>query len=825
MDNNKNELPIEQILPQLIDHFRTENNAALIAEPGAGKTTRVPLALMDEDWLAGQKIIMLEPRRLAARSAAAYMARALGEKVGERVGYRVRLDTKVSSSTVIEVVTEGILTRMLQHDPSLPRVGMIIFDEFHERSIHADTGLALALESQSVLRDDLKVLVMSATLEGEPVSELLGGAAVLSCTGRSYPVTTVYAPPLPGQALEQAAAASVMTALHDCSGDILVFLPGMREIRRTHEALRNLPLSSDVVLRELHGQLSQEQQDLAVQTDSNGLRKVVLSTSIAETSLTIQGIGAVVDSGYTRVEEYSYRTGLPLLVTHRVSKAAADQRRGRAGRLAAGTCYRLWSVEEHARLRPAAVPEILRTDLLPLALELAVWGVKDPGQLSWMDEPPSHAVQHGRGILSLMGALNTTSGAAEHGRRMAELSIHPRLAHMLILGKSLNIGALACKLAALLQDREALHDAGGAGDHDIVTTLETMNIRHQSHARISAEAGILMKKLGVEEDQRNDLESAGILLAFAYPDRIARKRGNGSFLLRSGRGIMFKTAVPLSRCEYIVAVGVDDRGADGIIQVAAELNSLEMEQHFSSDIKEIKKVTWDSEGGRVKSVIQKMLGEIMVSEKQDPRPNDDDVAAAVIEGIRREGLKLLGWSKQSMQWRQRVAFMGFQHDEWPDFSDTALLNSLEEWLLPYLAGVRSRQELKALHAGELIAHRLSWEQRQQLELEAPTRLEVPSGSRIPIRYDDPAAPAVEVRLQEVFGLDRTPRIGGGSVPVTFHLLSPARRTVQITSDLDSFWRGAYFEIKKDLKGRYPKHYWPDDPFNATPTNRVKPKLK
>ncbi|MBO2944190.1 ATP-dependent helicase HrpB [Paenibacillus sp. F411] len=827
------QLPIDQILPTLLHHFRDNTSGVLIAEPGAGKTTRVPLAFLTETWLKGHKIIMLEPRRLAARSAAAFMANALGEAVGARIGYRVRADSRVSPETVIEVVTEGVLTRMLQEDPELTGVGMIIFDEFHERNLHGDLGLALALECQSVLREDLRLLVMSATMEAEPVSRLLGGAEIITCSGRSYPVETFYMPPPSGQALEVSVAAAIIRSLHETSGDILVFLPGMKEIERTGRALRSAGLPEHAVVRQLHSRLRQPEQELAVAPDAAGRRKIILSTSISETSLTIPGVTAVVDSGWMRTEEYSRRTGLPQLVTRRVSRASADQRQGRAGRVQAGACYRLWSPEEHAALQIHTPAEILRSDLSSLTLELAVWGIQDLAELHWLDEPPSASMDAGRELLSLLQAVDAAGKVTPHGRSLAKLGLHPRLAHMLIKGKELGQGSLACLLAAFLQEKESGADTGG--NPDLAVRIERLidqlsrDTADSSHndgtpwSEISREMRRLMSKLNVKPVLPMDADGSSLLLAFAYPDRIAVQREQGHFVLRSGRGAVFRGDTPLARLPLITAAVVDDRGTTATIQAAASLELHVLERHFKEQLYMKKIVNWHEEAGRIKAVQAVMLGHLKLSERMDPHPDEAAVIQAVVGAVRREGLGLLSWSTQSLQWKQRMQFMSSHNTDWPSVDDEALRDTLEEWLAPYLSGVRSRQDLKKLKAGELLAHKLSWDQRQKLEEWAPTHIQVPSGSRIPIQYEDPAAPYVEVRLQEVFGLQQTPRLGASRTPLTFHLLSPARRPVQITKDLESFWQHAYFDIKKDLKGRYPKHYWPENPLEAEATNKVKPR--
>lgn len=835
---NRNELPIQQVLPMLKETFREQDSAVLIAEPGAGKTTQTPLAFMDEPWLEGKKIIMLEPRRLAARSAASYMASSLSEPVGKTVGYRVRMDSRVSAETKIEVVTEGILTRMLQSDPELSGIGMIIFDEFHERSIHADTGLALALETQSVLRNDLKLLVMSATLEAEPVAALLGDAPVIRCAGRTYPVETIYAPVPSSQPLEQGVAAVICRALFEGEGDVLVFLPGVREIRRTTQELESAGLPRNIIIRELYGQLSSDKQDEAIRQDSGGCRRIVLSTSIAESSLTLEGIRIVVDSGYMRTEVFSPRTGLPQLITRRVSKASADQRRGRAGRLASGRCYRVWTEVEHMHLPETNTPDIRQSDLAPLALELAAWGVREPEEMSWLDTPPSAVFQQGRELLQQLGALDAGGSVTSHGRKMAELGMHPRLSHMLLMGKELGHGALACRLAVLLQERDLISSSEAAADCDVRTRVERLLLMEQgqitAHGRMDVKEGTvkrliqeirhLSQQLHLNRESKLDVTLCGLMLSFAYPDRIAKNRGGGSFLLRSGRGAVLKSVQHLSRAEYIVAATVDDKGAEGSIQLAAWLDSDVIGRYHGDDMFDMKEVLWDSSAGAVRARIKRTLGAILVKEQVYAQPTDEEISTAVLEGIRKEGLSLLSWNKQAVQLRQRMSFMKRHHSDWPDVSEEVLMNTLEEWLEPYLEGARSRHTLQRLQTAVLLENLLTWEQRQQLHKEAPTHIKVPSGSSIPVDYQDPLNPFLAVRLQEMFGLPETPRIAGGRVPLTIHLLSPAQRPVQVTSDLSSFWSSGYFEVKKDLKGRYPKHYWPDDPLQAIPTNRTRAKM-
>lgn len=824
-------LPIEAVLPVLKHALGGHANAVLIAAPGAGKTTRVPLALLNEAWLAGNKIIMLEPRRLAARSAAKYMATAIGEAVGETVGYRVRMDTKVGPRTRIEVVTEGVLTRMLQDDPALDGVGLVIFDEFHERSLQADLGLALSLQTQELFREDLKLLVMSATLEAEPVARLLGDAPVVVSEGRAYPVETIYRPRPAGMYLEDAVATVVVDALRAHEGDILVFLPGIGEIRAVEAKLGGVVAEMNgrgVRILPLHGSLPIEAQDAAIAPNRTGGRKVVLSTSVAETSLTVEGITVVVDAGLMRVSRFSPRTGMSRLETVPVSAASADQRRGRAGRLGPGTCYRLWSREEQDRLAPRSIPEIMEADLSPLLLELAVWGAGDPAELAWLDSPPLPALQQAKELLAQLGAMDADGGAVTaHGKRMSEYGVHPRIAHMLLKALPLGLGAVACELAVLLSERDIVK---GRADADIRLRLEALHGRGGAtvdegvRRRLQDEAGRLKRGLGLSGggEGAGAADACGLLLAFAYPDRIARQRDNGKYLLSGGRGAAFASGQALSREEWIVVADVDDAGTDSRIRLAAPLAYSNLLEHLKEDMHEETDVYWDSESQTVRARTRRRLGAIVLEETPTHRPPAELVLAGLLKSIRAEGLAMLPWTRTARQYQERVLFVRRHDPEWPDLSDGALSDHLEEWLSPYAEGMRGRSDLQRLNVKDLLEAMLSWEQRRLLDTYAPTHWTVPSGSRLPIDYADIDAPALAVRLQELFGLAETPRIAGGRVALTLHLLSPAQRPVQVTRDLASFWRSAYFEVRKDLKGRYPKHYWPDDPLEAQATRRAKP---
>lgn len=838
------DLPIEQILPELREALRTRTGAVLEAPPGAGKTTRVPLALLDEPWLAGRKIVMLEPRRLAARAAAQRMASTLGERVGERVGYRMRMETRSGPTTRIEVVTEGVLTRFLQSDPALEDVGIVIFDELHERSLQADLGLALALQSQSLLRDDLRILAMSATLDGAAVAAILGDAPVITSEGRSFPVETHYLERRSEERIERQAATAVVKALAREEGDILLFLPGAGEIRRTAALLEEANLSPTIRIAQLHGMLAQEEQDLAIEPSPPGRRKVVLATSIAETSLTIEGIRVVIDSGLMRVPRFSPRSGMTRLETLRVSRASADQRRGRAGRLGPGVCYRLWTAAENEHLLEHSAPEILEADLAPLALDLAEWGVGDPGELAWIDQPPRASFAQARELLAELGALDRGGTITEHGRRMARLALHPRLAHMLLEGKQLGHGGVACNLAALLSERDIFRATPGAADSDLRLRLEALrdiegrtkgeSYRDTIHTRgATIDRGAAQRALQqartwrrqLEINEEGDVEACGLLLAFAYPDRIGGMRPGqpGRFLLRNGAGAHFTETQLLAESSWIVVADLDGQRRESRIFLAAPITLDDIEHHFGEQIESEDVIAWDDDGGVVRSRRRERLGALLLREASLADPDPERVSEALVAAIEEKGLTMLPWTTGAQRTQERMIFMHKSDPTWPDVGDDALFATMRDWLAPHLLGIRRREELARLDLTGILLSLLSWEQRAALDELAPTHLDVPSGSRIPIDYSNPEAPLLAVRLQELFGMTETPRIARGRVPVTIQLLSPANRPVQVTRDLASFWRTTYFEVKKDLKGRYPKHYWPDDPMQATPTSRAKPR--
>ena len=836
---NRELMPIDEVLPLLIEKLKVFGRAVLTAEPGAGKTTRTPLALLNEAWLDGQQIIMLEPRRLAARAAAVYMAQQLGEQVGETVGYRIRTESRVSDRTRITVVTEGILTRMLQNDPGLDGVGLIIFDEFHERSLHADLGLALAMQSRSLLREDLRIMVMSATLDAAAVAGLLEDAPVIDCQGSMYPVETKYMPQGANEPLEAAVSRVVQYALSAHSGSLLVFLPGAGEIRRVLSALEPR-VGSDCMLTPLYGALPQELQQQAIAAPPPGKRKIVLATSIAESSLTVSGITVVIDSGLRRTALFSPRTGMSRLATMRAARDSADQRRGRAGRLAPGVCYRLWSEAEHRLLTPATPPEMLEADLTPLALELAAWGAS-PEELRWLDVPPAAPYRQAAGLLRQLGALDAAGAITPHGRQMAQLGLHPRLAHMLLRAVPLGLSRAACRLAALLEERDLFRGQAAARDSDLRSRLSLVMTTGEAGSGPSRHADVdrsaLQRLLQVSSQWERQLHKlslaghsaqedwqsyCGLLVSLAYPDRIAQRRSDGRYLLRSGRGAAFRTRQLLGEEPFLAIAEVDDEGAEGRILLAAPLSEEHLHQFYREQMEEGARADWNEQTGTVQVRRRLTLGAILLQDRPDPHPTPERITEALLAAVAEQIDVLLPWNAKSKQLQARVEFLRRLDPSWPDLRSETLAASVHDWLAPYVSGMRKRSELQSLSMYMILENMLGWDRMQELQAEVPTHLQVPSGSRIPIQYEGPQAPYVSVRLQEVFGMIETPRIGYGRIPITLHLLSPASRPVQVTSDLRSFWSGTYFEIKKDLKGRYPKHYWPEDPLQATATRRVRP---
>jgi len=845
-------LPIEEALPELRRTLAQQSAVVLQAPPGAGKTTLVPLALLDEPWLAGKRIVMLEPRRLAARAAAGRMSQLRGEAVGETIGYRIRFESKISEATRIEVLTEGILTRRLQNDPALEGVGLVIFDEFHERHLHADLALALCVDSQHGLRDDLKILVMSATLDGEAVSRLLNQAPIVSSAGRSFPVEVSYLPRDPEGRLPVTVAAAVQRAVEEQEGDVLVFLPGAGEIRRTQDLLEGM-LGGSADLLPLYGDLPWESQQRAIQPGS-GRRRIVLATPIAETSLTIEGVRIIVDSGFARVPQFDPVSGLSRLVTQRISRASAEQRAGRAGRTAPGFCYRLWSETTQRGLIPQAVPEIRSADLAPLALELAAWGVQDASHLAWLDPPPPASLAQARTLLSELEALDDTGRITEAGRSLAQLPLHPRLAHMLRTAEKLQRGALACDIAALLSERDIFRGEARRSC-DLAERVEALQGYRRGGRKAAAASGAdanacqraeqaarqWRRLIRVREDEAliADPDEIGLLLALAYPDRIAMQRepNEPRYLLANGRGARLPDWELRLRQPFLVAANTDAAAVsagsrapgstaasgEGVIYLAASVRAETLVRHFASHIRKDEEVRWDADQQAVVARRLERLGALVLDESPLRAADPDLLRAAMLDGIRLLGIAALPWSEEARALQARVLSMGqwFPEERWPDFSDAVLAENLVAWLGPYLNGITRRSHLAKLDMSAILKAQLDWKQVQQLDAEAPTHLEVPSGSRLKLDYQPGESPVLAVKLQEMFGLADTPRIARGRVPVTLQLLSPARRPIQVTQDLKGFWERTYVEVKKELKGRYPKHPWPDDPWNAVPTARTK----
>jgi len=835
----KQSLPIDTILPELQRSLALHAAVVLEAPPGAGKTTRVPLALLDEPWLAGNSILMLEPRRLAARGAAGFMAEELGEACGQTVGYRVRFDNQVSRNTRIEVVTEGILTRRLQQDPELDGVGLVIFDEFHERNLHSDLALSLCRDAQQGLREDLKLLVMSATLDGDRIAALLD-APVIRSHGRSYPVDIRYLPRDPEGRLPETVAGAVERALKADPGDCLVFLPGAGEIRRTETLLSERLSNVDIEILPLFGDLPFDAQQRAILPSASGHRKVVLATAIAETSLTIEGVGVVIDSGWQRVPRFDPRSGLTQLETVRVSRASAEQRAGRAGRLGPGVCYRLWGEGTQRGLIPYNAPEILEADLMPIALELAQWGIDDVQMLTWLDPPPVGAFAQARELLQQLQALDEHLRITQVGREMVALPMHPRLSHMLIKARSMELGAVACDVAALISERDPLRNLEGERRCDFALRLEALHAhrtegnRGARHFGADAAACAAVERASRQSrrllkvqanDAPVDESQVGLLLALAYPDRIAQRRspGAGRYLLSNGRGARLLNECAISS-ELIVAASLDGRGDESRVFLAASVKQPELEKVMGERITWQSMVSWDRNNEAVVARDEQRLGALVLAHRPLAKPDPEKIAQVMLDGIRDMGLESLPWSDEARQLQARLCSLAHWQPQagWPDTSDQALLSSIEEWLSPYLGGMSRRDHLTRLNMYDILKNRLAWDKQQQLEQAAPTHLQVPSGSRKKLSYStDGSPPVLAVKLQELFGLADTPTVAAGKVAVMLHLLSPAQRPLQVTQDLKSFWNNTYPEVKKEMKGRYPKHPWPDDPWNAPPTARAK----
>ena len=833
-------LPIAPVLADLRAALGRHRSAVLVAPPGAGKTTAVPLALLQSPWLSGKRLLLLAPRRLAARAAAYRMAALLDEPVGETVGYRIRMESRVGPRTRIEVITEGVLTRMLQSDPALAGVGIVIFDEFHERSLDADLGLALCREVQGVFNESLRLLVMSATLDPAPVTTLLNNAPLIHCEGRAFPVETRYVPSLPARPLERALTDILLRSAAAAEGNILAFLPGAPEIRRVARLLTAAGLGDRWDVAPLYGNLTRARQDAAIAPPPAGRSKIVLASAIAETSLTIEGIRVVVDSGLQRAPRFDARAGMTRLVTLPVSRASADQRRGRAGRLGPGICYRLWSEAAHTTLSAHNRPEILDTDLAGLALELAQWGVASPDALGWLDPPPAGTFEQAGVLLADLGAIDEHGRITAHGRRMAELPLHPRLAHMILAARQEGLGGSACEVAAILSERDPLTFTGGMRDADLRLRMDALHA-FKAHApmtlpgcsvdtgavrQILKVAAVLQKRMGATALQ-SSRPDVGRLLAWAYPDRIACRRPGsvGRYLMTNGRGAFFDPPDPLGTHEFLVIAELDGERRDARIFMAAAYDRDTLMEQFSRRVQWQERVDWDAQRQAVAAVRRLTLGALTLQSEPLADPDPRALTAAMITGIRTGGIGVLPWTRSLRTWQARVMLLrrvAAGAADWPDLSDSALTADLEAWLGPGLEGVTSIRALARLDLQNALRSRLSRRQQKLLDTWAPTHVVVPSGARRPIDYS-PDVPVLAVRLQEMFGAVDTPSIAAGRLPLQLHLLSPAGRPAQITRDLAGFWRNSYPSVKKELKGRYPKHYWPDDPLKALPTARARPR--
>lgn len=821
------DLPVTAVLPQIRTALESFGAAILVAPPGAGKTTVVPLGLLDEAWRGDGRIVLLEPRRLAARAAARRMAALLGEDVGDTVGYAMRMENRSSARTKILVVTEGVLSRMILDDPELSGVSALIFDEFHERSLDGDFGLALALDVRSALRPDLRLLVMSATLDGARVARLLDGAPVIESEGRTFPVEIRHRERKAGEPIEEAMARAVRDALADETGSVLAFLPGQREIERTAERLEGR-LSADTDIVPLYGQLDGKAQDAAIRPAPAGRRKVVLATSIAETSITIDGVRIVIDSGLSRLPRYEPAAGLTRLETVRVSKASAEQRAGRAGRTQPGIAIRLWRAEQTAALPAHTPPEILEADLSGLLLDCAAFGVSDPASLRFLDAPPAPALAEARALLTTLGALDEAGRLTETGAAMRRLALPVRLAHMVAEAARTGDASQAAQIAMLLTER-------GLGGDSTDLELRLMRLQTDRSPRAVA-ARRLAERLARTAGPGTALTAAspasvavetsgiGALLLHAWPDRVARARGErGRFILASGSGAMLDATDPLAGEPYLVVAELQGRAQNARITAAAAVSETDIRSRLARRIETRRETAFDPGRRTVRLRETARLGAILLSERMLPAPSGEEANSAILDAIRTHGLELLPWNKESEALRRRLAWLHRAlGPPWPDMSDAALNERLDEWLAPYLTGEASLASIRPGALAEGLMVLVPHELQRKLGTLAPSHFDAPSGSRIPIRYDD-EAPVLAIRVQELFGLDRHPAIAGGAVPLTLELLSPAHRPIQTTRDLPGFWRGSWADVRADMRGRYPKHVWPENPIEATPTHRAKPR--
>lgn len=813
--------PVSEIVPRLKSVLSGGNRCVLSAPPGAGKTTVLPLELMEEEWLGDKKILVLEPRRLAAYAAACRLAENLGEAPGKRIGYRMRLESKPGSR--VEIVTGGVLTRMIQHDSELRDYGCIVFDEFHERSVDSDLGLALTLDVQDALRPDMRILLMSATVDCAAAAELLGSCPVVESLGRSYPVTTLYRQRNTGRDMNALVRDTVMHALEHESGGILVFLPGEGNIRTLESELKKCT-ADNIRIHPLFGRLSNEQQRAAIAPAPDGVRKIVLATSIAESSLTIDGVRIVVDVGLTRKLDYDPVTDMSRLETVKISKASADQRRGRAGRLEPGVCYRLWTEQEHEALADYTAPEILNCDLAPVALELAVWGVSSPEELRWLDMPDKSAWARSCELLRDLEALDDSGRINAHGKALARTGLHPRLGHMIVKAMELGYGRLACEIAAIISE----YDIRKLHSPDLSEAVTDLRRACRGYERAGQFRSDLCRRMSVNHALRqgdaDDIDNTGLLLAFAWPDRIARRRESGgmTYVMTCGRGARFRTGELLMKHEFIVAAEVDSGDRDALIYLAAPLERKDIDRFFRHRYRTETAMDIDRRTLRFEERV--FLGGMMLESRQLTNPASDKVLAAILEFIRRQGLAVLEWTPALEEFRSRIAFLyGADPDhDWPDMSDAALLDNLEKWLAPFVVAEAKRDFIKNIDLKNALKSLIPWDILKLVDSLAPELVEVPSGSRLKVDYSG-RRPVLAVRIQEMFGCAETPAVLDGRVKLLLHLLSPARRPVQISDDLKSFWSESYKYVKSEMKGRYPKHHWPDNPLEAEAASRIKPR--
>lgn len=810
------DLPVTEIITEVQTQLSSGNTLLVNAPPGAGKSTLLPLALFEEGWLQGKKIIILEPRRLAAKTIAWRMSSLLNEEVGQTVGYRIRMDTKVSKHTKIEVVTEGILTRMLHNDNALEEVGLVIFDEFHERNLQADLAMALCREAQQVLRPDLRILIMSATLNMPQLQQLLK-APLIESKGRQYPVEIIYEGEADETLLPELTARAVVKAVNEKPGDALVFLPGEAEIKKCADILNSL--LNDFKIHPLYGQLPQHEQHAAIFPNKQGKRKIVLATSIAETSLTIEGIKIVIDSGFARTSRFDVKSGLSRLETIRISKDAADQRAGRAGRLSAGVCYRLWTTATHTRLAEHRIPEIMEADLTTLVLDMAKWGVSDINQLTWLTPPPKASLNQASETLHQIAALENNR-ITEHGKQIHQLACHPRIAHMLLKAETVEMKQLATDIAALLEERDPLPRDSGI---DINLRIEALrrsrnnNSSGNKFARIEKNAASYRKLLQIEVSNAvYDGYDAGLLLAFAYPERIASARpgNNAPFQLANGKIATAGHKDDLAHEAWLAVANMDLRDGLGKIFLAAPLNPKDL----ISMVREQDAIIWDTRKGGLLANKELKIGSIVLKSKPLLKPNEEQGIAAICKALEKEATSLLNISEKFTQLQNRMLSLRIwnEQDAWPDVTSDTLFANAHTWLAPYLINVNEPEDLKRIDLAEALLSSLDYKKQNSLQQLAPTTFEVPSGSKITIAYfAHGATPVLSVRLQEVFGLSNTPTLNNGKIKMNLHLLSPGYRPVQVTNDLKSFWDNLYHEIKKELQRKYPKHAWPDDPWTAT----------